>query len=61
MRNVPFITRAWVVTVKYKDDPTGARSITTRIHGRNPAEAELAYLREHPNVAALVIHHESHV
>ena len=57
-RDTP-IVRSWVATVKYKDDPAGYFTITTNIHGSNPTDAENAYLREHPDVAALVIRQEN--
>jgi hypothetical protein len=53
------VTRSWVATIKYKGDPAGYRTLTTTIHGPNPSEAELAYMREHPDVAAVIIRHAS--
>lgn len=57
-RNIP-ITRAWVATIKYNGDPAGYRTMTTTIHGSNPSNAEQMYHLEHPDVAAIIIHHES--
>jgi hypothetical protein len=54
------LVRAWVVTVKFKDDPAGYRTMTTRVYGSNPTDAEMNYLREHPDVSAVVFHHESY-
>ena len=59
MRRQIELTRTWVATVKYKDDPAGYRTITTSIHGPNPTEAERRYCAEHADVAAIIIRQES--
>lgn len=59
MKRIVILDRKWIATVKYKGDAAGYRTITTTIHGANPSDAEATYLREHPDVAALILHHES--
>ena len=54
------VVRTWVATVKYHGDAAGYRTITTSIHGPNPTAAENLYKAEHPDVAAIIIRHESY-